>query len=110
MANKNNVNRPRRSKSKARPRTKPTQIAKRASQSKTSTTATVLSAKKSRKLLRNKAYNAQRIIEEAEKAGGDVVMRDEAFSKKQEKVLKNQLANQEAKEKTEAEMDVSEDL
>ncbi|KAK6542257.1 hypothetical protein TWF694_006219 [Orbilia ellipsospora] len=112
MANKNNPNRPSASKPKAKPKVKPSHTLKRIS--KTNATANhSLSSKKSRKLLRNKAYVAQRILEEAGKEGGDVLMRDETVSRKKEKLLKNLQANRqvrEEKEEKEGTMDVSEDL
>ncbi|KAF3168543.1 hypothetical protein TWF106_003522 [Orbilia oligospora] len=108
MANKNNINRPSASKPKARPKTKPSHALRRIS--KTNSTANhQLSSKKSRKLLRNKAYTATRIIEEVGKEGGDVLMRDETLSRKKEKLLKNLAANQEVKEQKEAVMDVDVD-
>ncbi|EGX48848.1 hypothetical protein AOL_s00079g487 [Orbilia oligospora ATCC 24927] len=111
MANKNNINRPSASKPKARPKTKPSHTLRRIS--KTNSTANhQLSSKKSRKLLRNKAYTATRIIEEVGKEGGDVLMRalaDETLSRKKEKMLKNLAANQEVKEQKEAVMDVDVD-
>ncbi|EWC47700.1 hypothetical protein DRE_02900 [Drechslerella stenobrocha 248] len=109
MANKNNPNRPSGSKSKARPRTKPSQTVKRISKS-SAAANTDLSSKKSRKLLRNKAYVAQRILEEAANQGEDILMKDEIISRRKEKLLKNLQTNKSTKEHNEAEMDVSEDL
>ncbi|KAF3922299.1 hypothetical protein ABW20_dc0107910 [Dactylellina cionopaga] len=109
MANKNNPNRPRSSKPKARPRAKPSHTVKRVSKSSASSNHN-LSSKKSRKLLRNKAYVAQRIIEDAEKEGGDTLMKDETISRKKEKLLKNLEVNKEIAEEKQAAMDVSEDV
>ncbi|KAK6496003.1 hypothetical protein TWF481_002031 [Arthrobotrys musiformis] len=107
MANKNNINRPSSTKAKARAKTKPSHALRRISKS-NSTANHQLSSKKSRKLLRNKAYTATRIIEEAEKEGGDIMMKDETISRKKEKLLKNLAANQEIKDQKEAVMDVDE--
>ncbi|KAK6522456.1 hypothetical protein TWF281_003017 [Arthrobotrys megalospora] len=105
MANKNNINRPSSSKPKAHAKTKPSHALRRIS--KTNATANhSLSSKKSRKLLRNKAYTATRILEEVGKEGGDVLMKDEMLSRKKEKLLKNLAVNKEIKEKKEAVMDV----
>ncbi|EPS39624.1 hypothetical protein H072_6577 [Dactylellina haptotyla CBS 200.50] len=105
MANKNNPNRPRASKAKARPKTKPSHALRRIS--KTNATANhSLSSKKSKKLLRNQAYDAQRIIEEVGKEGGDIMMKDESLSRKKEKLLRNLQLNKEIKEEKESTMDV----
>ncbi|KAK6353692.1 hypothetical protein TWF696_005654 [Orbilia brochopaga] len=109
MANKNNPNRPNRSKSKARPKTKPSQTLKRISKA-TAAGNSHLSSKKSRKLNRNKAYVAQRILDEAASQGGDVLMKDEIMSRRKEKMIKNLQANKNDKDQKEAVMDVSDDL
>ncbi|KAK6342270.1 hypothetical protein TWF730_001746 [Orbilia blumenaviensis] len=107
MANKNNINRPSATKAKARAKTKPSHALRRISKSNASANHQ-LSSKKSRKLLRNKAYTATRIIEEAEKEDGDIMMRDGTLSRKKEKLLKNLAVNKEQKEQKEAVMDVDE--
>ncbi|KAF3926111.1 hypothetical protein ABW21_db0202688 [Orbilia brochopaga] len=109
MANKNNPNRPSHSKSKARSRTKPSQTIKRISKA-TAAGNSHVSSKKSRKLNRNKAYVAQRILDEAANQSDDVMMKDETLSRRKEKLLKNLQVNKDDKEQKEAEMDVSDDL
>ncbi|KAF3932408.1 hypothetical protein ABW19_dt0208488 [Dactylella cylindrospora] len=107
MANKNNINRPRGSKPRAK--VKPSHALKRISKA-TATSNHNLSSKKAKKLLRNKTYVAQRMLDEAGKEGGDIPMRDVTISRKKEKLLRNLEVNKGVKEQKDSEMDVTEDL